>query len=139
MSRFGPTIIIADLDGSNTVTLTGTSAPYPVPRLQAQYGVELGIMRPGAAGAGIRTAQIAGRDTSHFDLELQVAYLTSDMVSKLESKYYATPAVAIKVTLNGGTTWYRAVFAQQGLVLENWTQNYTKQGGTIRLHILGAM
>ena len=137
MSRFGPTIIIADLDGGNTVTLTGASAPYPVPRLQSGYQVETSIMRTGADGAGLRVAQISGTDISHKDLELPVAYLTADMVSKLQTKYDAQPAVAIKVTLDGGSTWYYAVFQANGFDANNWTQQYTKQGGTIRLHVLG--
>lgn len=135
----GPSIIIADLNGSNTVTLTGVSAPYPIPRLQSAYGVETSIMRDGASGAGLRVAQISGKDISHSDLEFQVAYLTSAMITSLQTKYDTSPAVAVKVTLNGGTTWYRCVFQSNGFVAENWTQNYTKQGGVIRFHVIGVI
>lgn len=139
MSRTGPTIIIADLAGTNTVTLTTVNAPYPIPRLQSKYQVETSIMRAGADGAGLRVAQLSGTHVSHKDLEFQVAYLTADMVTKLEAKYNASPAVAVKVTLDNGTTWYRCVFQEGGLELANWTQDYTKQSGTIRFHVIGVI
>lgn len=138
MSRTGPTITISDLAGTNTVTLTSANAPYPIPRLQSDYQVETSLMRSGDTGAGLRVAQISGTHVSHKDLEIQVAYLTADMVTKLEAKYNASPAVAVKVSLDG-TTFYRCIFQQNGLELNNWTQDYTKQGGTIRFHVIGVI
>lgn len=137
MSRFGPSIIIADLAGTNTVTLTGTSAPYPVPRIQYPYEVETSIMRSGTAGAGLRVVAINGNDPSWGTLEMSVAYLTADMVSKMATRYAAR--TAFKVTLDGGTTWYRCCFQPDGFVPENWTQDYNKQGGTIKLFIIGVI
>lgn len=137
MSRTGPTIIIADLDGGNTVTLTGASAPYPVPRIKYPYEVETSINRSGTDGAGLRVLVINGNDPSWGDLELPVAYLTSDMVSKMDTRYAARSA--FKVTLNGGSTWYRCAFQKDGWDPQNWTQDYTKQGGTIKLHVIGVI
>lgn len=135
--HWGPEIIIADQDGSNRVTLQAEHAPYPIPRPQAEYAVELLQMRAGADGPGYRVAQLGGATRNEQDLELSVALLSPEQFEILEAKYYRQPPEPLAYTLDGGATWCLAVWQRQGWIPSNQDDNWTAQSAVIKLHKLG--
>lgn len=132
-------IVIAEESGANEVSLYRTTAPYPIPRPQAEYGVEVEEMRRGTGGAGFRLAMLAGASLERADLEMVVAYVTSAQITSLEAKYFADPPAPVKVSLDDGDTWYLAVWQKNGYVPGNWESDHNRQQVTLRFHFLKAL
>ncbi len=149
MNRYGPQIILADLDGSNPVEFVNDTAPYPVPRPAGDYQAEFSIMRPGLPDdpeeganllAGLRTCQLIGIHVSHKDVDLQMAWIKPDQVALCQAKFDRLPPQAMKLTLDGGATWYRVVWRPgRSWDPKNWESDWLSQSGVIQLAIMGLM
>ncbi len=146
---YGPLIQLADLDGSNVVEFVDANAPYPIPRPSSPYQAEFSIMRPGLSddpdsdenlSAGLRTVQLIGTHVSHRDVDLQIAWILPDQVALCQAKFDRLPPQPMKLTLDGGVTWYRVVWrADRSWDPKNWEANWRDQSGTIQLAIMGVM
>lgn len=135
-SRVGPTsFYLADADLSNKVYFTGQNAPALIPKPRKSYGVELDVMREGSDGPGYRVAQLTGTQVGWEDYEFTVLLLTSAQVTELERKYNLQPPEEMVLTLDG-VTGYTVVWQRDGLQGQYWDSNWTREGATIKLHVL---
>lgn len=135
-SRIGPTMYLADSDNSDKVYFTGANAPVQIPKPKKKYGVDLDVMREGAAGPGFRTAQLTGTHVGWEDYEFSVTLLTSAQVTELERKYNLHPADSMILSFDDGATGYVVVWQQDGLQGRYWDTNWTREGAEIKLHVL---
>lgn len=138
-NRQGPEILFSDINGDNQITTIRSNAPYPIPRPQSDYGVELATMQPGEDGPGFRTFQLTGNDVSYQDVEFQFKLLTPDQFDWFDSRFNASTPAPFRFSMDGGSSWKSAVYQQKGWEPRNWTSNWEKSGGAVRLHVTGAM
>lgn len=116
-------VTITDRDESNAVDLHEVNGPVPIPLPVSNYEVQLSQMRQGASGVGARAILLGGTNESHTDWEMSCEYITPDQLAALNLKYYRQPAEPVRLTNDGGATWYLVVFANQGLQprANDWT------------------
>lgn len=134
---YGPKIILADLDGSSPVELYLESGAYPVPVPKAQYAVQFVKMRDGDEGAGLRCALVAGANDTDPDVEIKVAWLAPDLVAAVDAKFYRQPASAMRVSIDGGSSWKLCVFLADGWQPESIESSWRNKRAVIKLALLG--
>ncbi len=127
---------ITDKNGLNPVNLHEANGPVPIPLPVAGYDVQISQMRVGAAGPGYRAVQLIGAIEANSDWEITCENITPQQLAALQVKYFRQPAEPIRLTNDGGVTWYSCVFAANGLQPRNndWTPD--RIAVTIRLHTL---